>query len=1034
MASETNYLEFMMKLFGSAEVAAGLDRVIKGIDGTSVSADGAAVSVDRFDQTLRVLAGALDKDIIASDRAAKANTALGDTYKFVSLSADQSAAGINASTASLERNAAAAASASSGMRKFVGGNAATGLIKASKFIAGGAAITAYESIKKYMNFQQTVTQSITQAGVPLSDQKAIMSGLLDISTKTGEKANDMAATFYRVASSLAGTHTPLKRMLEISTAIAKLNVLGNVPAGAQSENTARVVMSIYNANLKGTGRNLTKIIGTSSAIAGSADAYIKDVSSAFGNGLLAAAQQQGLSMADAGAIFAAYTKLGMKPASAGVYATRSITQLFSPTVQGEKGLQMLGISPFKIKEIQDKQGFPAVLQYLNKQLQGPLSPLPTYAKYKGSTGAAAAYKQLNTWFNGALSQTFQNQLGEKVTGAQFKAQLATDLKSGKGITPQEMDVVRNMMITRMFGGQRGSVQIAALLNNLPSILAAAGNIAKNTDPKKVNELTKIALTTPGQQFKIIEAKIVADFIKIGEVITPMFLRIAKAIVGFFDVFSKFKFLIQGIVIDLGIIVTLGIALKGMRTFFKITDWFKNASRTRIKDAVANAKANEPIIQAGAEMQGAAKIQADAAAVQLRAAEMFSMGGVSGAKGGGGLFLREKGFGTGRKPIGLPYAEQQSRVHAGAMMPPYMGQAGAGLAVGAEQAAVVGAERVGIGAALKGAAGAVGNFAMGPWGMAAMMLAPMAIPLISKLGSWLFGGGAQTPLITAATQATVKKKSTTELTAAQKALAAASKGDTNSILQYAKNAVKGNRDLTRASFDPKNKWIANNFAHLYQTTDQTKQNAAKLMKMFPGTKAYQDAFNRANAQEQKLMGQIRKDPKFAAYMQKVRPLLMAQMGFIDPGGFSKSSAIAQATAKIYEKQAQAFLKTSTLQKIGGGATTRVISDIQGVASLSAAQKREAALARDAKLPRQVRESYAFQAAELGTQIDKLKANLVKDTSGKTGTKLDAKTINDWAKAAAKEQKENFTAAGLSADQIGKAVAAAISQAGGNHWKW
>ena len=1052
MVIEANNLDFFMRVIGGNTVAAELDRVAKSIDSTAISADRTAVAVESLDRTLLALAGAMDKEIVAADRSSTANKALGDSYKFVAVSSEQSVAGINASTAALERHSMAATTASGKMRAFAGSATATGLIKASKWIAGGALVTGYESIKKYMSFQRIVTQSVTEAGVPLKDQKAAMAGLLDISKQTGAKADDMAHIYYRVASSLAGTHAPLSKMLELTKQIANLNLLGNVPTGQQSEDTARVFMSVYNAKLKDTGHNTKKIIGTASAIAGSADAYIKDVSVAFGNGLLAAAQQQGLGMNEAGAIFAAYTKLGMKPASAGVYATRAITQLFSPTVAGTKGFAALGIDPFMLKKKLDTKGFGGVLKYINDAMAGPLSPLPSYAKYKGSTGSAAAFKQLDTWFNGSLNTTFKNALGQNVTGAAFKQQLAANLKSGKGMTEQDMSVVRNMMLTRMFGGQRGSVQVAALLNNLPSFMAAFENINKNTSNARVDRLTKIAKETPAAQLKIVQAKINADFIKIGEIVTPIFLKVARGFATFFDVLSKFKIVIWEIVGVLGEVLLLGIALKTLRAGLKIFDFFKTLKTTKLKDAVTNAKATEPMMAAGTTMERAAGIDMEAARLNLRAAEMSAFGknkgGVilPGSRGpaGKGLYLPPVAY-PGRKPIGITYGEQTSRVHAGAQMYAYTSQGGkqapmilGGMGRAAASTTVATAEKVGIGAMAKGALSSVGSMAFGMPGMIAMLALPMILPMLPSIfkgiGS-IFGSGPQAPLITAATQASVKKQATVELTAAQKQLAAASKGDPNSILQYAKYGVRGNRDTARSSFDPKNKWIGDNFAYLFQKNAKSKEQYAKLMKLYPGTQAYKDAYNRADSQEQKLIGQIKKDPKFKAYMQKVRPLLMAQLGLGDNSGFTKSTDIAKATAKMYENQAQAFVKTSNLKNIGGGATTRVISDLQGIASLSAAQKREIALARDSKLPRQVRESYAFQAADLDTKIATLKANLAKDTSGKTGQKLDAKTINDWAKAAAKEQKANFDAAGLTADKIGKAVADAVGNLPGkDHWKF
>jgi hypothetical protein len=1036
MVAEANNLEFILKLFGSAEVAAGLDRVIKGIDGTSVSADRAAVATDRFDQTLRVLAGALDRDIVASDRAAKANAGLGDSYKFVAVSADQSVASINASTAAYERNAAASASAATGMRNIVGGPAATGLIKASKWIAGGAAITAYESIKKYMSFQQSVTESITQAGVPISEQKAIMSGLLDISTKVGVKANDMAAIFFRVASSVSGTHTPLKKMLEISSAIAKLNVLGNVAPGQASEQTARVVMALYNLNLKGTGHNLDKIIGTVSGISGSSDARSRDVIAGFSSGLGLAAQQYGLSAAEAGAVFSVYTKLGMKPASAGVYAGRSIQQIFSPTVQGSKGLGILGIDPFQLKHIEDTKGFGAAMAFLNDKLSGDIKPLGSYAKYKGKTGVAAAQTQLQTWFNGSLTQTMINDLGKKVTGADFKNELSNQLKKGTGLTPEQWSVIKNMIITRAFGGQRGALQVGGLLGNLDLYFSALGNIQNNSNPKKVNNLTSIALKTPGQQFKMIEARISADFIKIGQIITPTFIKIAKAIVEFFDVFSKFKYAVKDVVDVLGLVLVIGIGLKSLRTAFKVFDFFKTLRTTKIKDLITGSKATEPIVAAGAEMQGAAKIQADAAAVQLRAAEMFSMGGVAGAERsafraveggattGKGLFLRES-FGTGRKPIGIAYAEQQSRVHAGAMMPPYMGQAGVGVAKVAEGEAIKTTEKVGLGAMAKGAMGAVGGALMSPFGMIGLMMAmPLIFSVVGKLPGLLSGLFKTPATYNAPTQTEAQKQAAAAAKLAAKQKAAAAAGGLGDVTAYLNSIDKYNVQ----SGHGKGKWAANNFAYLWQ-------------KNFGFMMSNGQYYGQNTKEIDRLSAQIKKDPVFAAYIKKNRAdIYGAVMGYSTQQQLSKNKvmqrlAADQLTGKAITGSDAAFKaandsKNSPLARAGAA--------MQGIVDMTTARNQELALMnkKDAKgkyvLDASVRAEYQSATVELNKRIKALGENLKNNEKQNIPSgRLQQADLKAWLTEASSKQSQAFKDAGLTPEKFGAAVAAAL--AGSGHWK-
>ena len=1022
-----------MRVIGGNNVAAELGRVAKSIDSTALSADRTAVAVENLDRTLLAVAGAMDKEIAAASKTTTSNKALGDSFKFVAVSSEQSVAGINASTAALDRHSMAATTASGKMRAFVGSATASGLIKASKYIAGGALVTGYESINKYMSFQRIVTQSVTEAGVPLKDQKAAMSGLLDISTKTGAKADDIAHVYYRVASSLAGTHTPLNRMLKISEKIAELNLLGNVPSGQQSEETARVVMSMYNANLKDTGHNLKKTIGTISAIAGSSDAYIKDVSVAFGNGLLAAAQQQGLGMNEAGSIFAAYTKLGMKPASAGVYATRAITQLFSPTIAGSKGFGMLGIDAFKMKKIQDSQGFGGVLKYLNKALEGPMSPLPSYAKYKGSTGSAAAFKQLDTWFNGSLNTTFKNALGQKVTGAEFKKQLADNLKSGKGMTEQDMSVIRNMMITRMFGGQRGSVQIAALLNNLPSFMAAYNNINANSNNKKVDQLTEIARQTPGAQLKIVQAKINADFIKIGEIITPMFLRLAKAFAAFFDVFAKFKPLLWEVVGVLGEVLVIGIALKSLRGAIKIFDFFKALQTKTLRDALTNTKATEPLVAAGTAMERAATVEMEAATMNLRAAEMSVVSKTTnglmlpGSRGpaGKGLYLPGYSY-PGRKPIGRAYAETTNASHAAASSVAYINQGaksgttiigGLGRTVAnpaatrtVAQAAVADVAKVGFGSAAKTALGAVGRIALGPEAQIAMMLAPIAIPLIGKLfggiGS-LFGGGPGATPTNAPTLTEQQKQAAAAAALAAKQKNAALKGGIGDVTSYL-NSIDA-KNVSNMRGDSKNKWAANNFAYLFEN----------------GTKKQKD----------KLAEQLKNDPAFAAYIKKNRAgVYGAIMGYSAEQQLSKNKTMQHLAANQLTQSGTSkgneVLKAITDPK--NSLLAKAGAQIQGIYSLSQIQKKELTLAnkKDSKgnyvLNKDVRAQYTLSATTLGKEVEQLRQSLSETVkAGKASGKLNPADLRAFANETAAKQSAAFKEAGLSADQIGKAVARAIS---------
>ena len=1020
MAGENTNLNFRVTIDGNNEVATALDRLIRLLDTLAVSADDAAAMMGRLDEAMGAAVKTLSKYNPSMTKAGTAteryNVAAADTSKV----AKDAAVGLDSQAVAAERVAvstrgAAVAqkslNASTGLlaksSMFLNSSFSAGIIKAGKWIDAGAAITAYEGIKKYMSFQALVTESITQAGVPIKEQQGIMQGLLDISTKTGVKANDMANIFFRVASSLSGSGASMKTMLDISQKIADLNLLGNVAPGAASEATARVVMSLYNANLKGTGHNLNKIIGVESGIAGSSDARLPDVSSAFGNGLTAAAKQYGLSAAEAGSIFSVFTKLGMKPASAGVYASRALLQLFSPTVQGTKALTGLGIDPFKLQHIENTQGYQATLEYLNSKLNGPYSTLPTYAKYKGKTGTAAFQAQLEQWFNGSLSQTFLNQLGQKTTGAKFKAQLQSDVKSGKGITPEDMQVIRNMIITRAFGGQRGSLQMGALLGNLNLYGASLSNILKNSDPAHVKKLIEIAKNTPQQQFKILGARFNAVLIEIGKTITPIFLKLGKAVVGVFEVLGRVKPLLWALLGTLGLISVIGATLKTAQIGFKIFNWFRNIKQNGIMSNVKGGVADKAIVTAA---EASSRVQITAAETALASYEKSAASLTLAAERisfGHGVPMMGEGAGV--------IASEESRVGTGVIA------AESGVASGAVSAETAAARTAALGATSAETgllAGEAGMSLMAPEVMIPLMMSTTLLPMfsgsISKFFSGLFGGKGFTPTV-AATRGSVEKSLAQNKKTAANALKNKNIGTGQGIGTYFGATEGANADFAHLQGN----WVANNWAAKWQEAQRLKNVKGR------GAGA---ANAQGAAEEAKLLAQLKKNPAFAKYLSTHRAGVYQQAA-----GFNLAAANA-ANLKVQKASAAAFGSLITNKtgyfdvmskntSIKGGVNARVATDLMGITNLSKLRAEAIKLSKDPKINKSLQEEYKKASDKLGGKIKDLQKTMSDDVKNHK-QQIDEKSIDAWAKAAAKENTAAWSAAGITPAGFAAALTTAL----------
>ena len=572
MSEANNSIDIFTRLFGAQEVAKsleGLYRLLEQLAKGSMNADEAQ---RQLVGALRETTGALDKAIATTEKdTAATDTNVEAKAKRIQALFDESDAILKETVATEEETAAtksntdatvvntaatresimAKAAAESIEKRFAISLMATNvqvaaadrafgpflnrlhsisemgtpeIMKAATWAAFGVGGAIYEGMKKFMQFNREMTLSVTQAGVALSRLPALSKGVLNISTTTGTNAQDLAQTFYRIASGTAswngGAGVSNSQLLGFTDAIAKMSVIGNIN-GPQQEQIGRVVMAIANSNLRGTGTDPYAAAAATNALSAAGDVRPGDLLAALGRGVLVAAQQHQMSLLDAGSWIDLLTLHGTSTNVAGTYVKSGINMLFNPSTQGALGYAMIGISTKMLQDAQKKSGILGVADLINKHLD-IFQPFTNFPKYKGKTGNAAAMEKLLSW-----------------TANQMPADVMARWKTGH-LTDDDKKFITSTLFTKMFGGARGYTTIASLTAYADQLRGIFNFAQEHSTQAFFNQSYQTTMKTPSAQWNKFKAQISKDFIDLGARITPTVLSIAKGMMHMFDAFTKFK--------------------------------------------------------------------------------------------------------------------------------------------------------------------------------------------------------------------------------------------------------------------------------------------------------------------------------------------------------------------------------------------------------------------------------------------------------------------------------------------------------------
>ena len=657
-------------------------------------------------------------------------------------------------------------------------------LKAATWGALAVGGVAYEAIKHYTSFNAVLTQSITQAGRAPDSLPFLTNEAVSIAKNTGIHLNDVANILYRVSSATASWNNGLGatngQLAQMATSVANLNLLGGVAGGAPSEQSARVIGAVMNANLPGVGNNAENAAAWVNASVGAGDIKQSEFISAMGRGLLASLSAHKISASSGSSFVDLLTTLGTPGSTAGQYAKTALTLMTAPSSQGSAAMAMIGVSTGQLGALlSQKDGITAAAEYLHQSLQrfNPSSFKETVTTKNAQgqsvvlSGAAAARAQLEKWATGTLPSKVIDAWAAGKLGSMTAAELGTTKSGANGTAvsgAQWLNTLQNLIITKAYGGSRSSATIDALVNNTGQIAGIQKYIDANSTQTKLKQDIAIANATPQAQFRRMGQTFMGEMVQLGKEITPTALSLSKVLLSVVDGLLKMKFVLVPLVTAIGALAAGALVVKGARVleggfhlFGAVSGAFSRGygriagvgeeglARTRPASFFETLSRGTGMFgPASDKMNIAADKMLEAAGISRESSAAGAMGGMGG---GGEKGIFKKLFSRGEKTA-------LSDVEKAAM------NKGESAIVG-DAAGFVEKEGVGLLSRFAGAGlgDIVGGALGGPMGILLMStIGPMLMPYISKgvgsaisgvghfFGNLFGGGGTSAPKVKAIT--------------------------------------------------------------------------------------------------------------------------------------------------------------------------------------------------------------------------------------------------------------------------------------------
>jgi len=443
----------------------------------------ASAMVDEFAATI---ASAATEASAAMEESATAIAVAADeaaaSFDRLGAAADAAAASQDAAAAASE-GAASRASASSGLLDGVGATIAGLAEKTGIAVAGVAA----GSLTMAGDFQAAVTRLVTSAGESQQATGMVSQGLLDMSSKVGFTANQLAAAMYPIES--AGYH-----------AADGLKVMQAAAEGAKDEgadlthvaDAVTTVMKDYNLTADQAGDITSKMVTAISFGKTNFDAFSKSLST-----VLPIAQSVGLSFQDVATVEAAMTAKGTTAQRAAQDVAAAIKSLIAPTNQMKKEFGELNITTDDVRQHLGTDGLSGTLEWLRQVAEKNAAAV-------GQTVPEAMKKLIGT--SPGLQAALEVTSGDADTLSAAIAKVGGATADAQGNVVGFSEVQNNLsFVFSQFKAQLettaisiGNVMMPAAIDLFKMLNTAFQDMAKNTD---IGEAFKGIIKTIGDAFQ-----------------------------------------------------------------------------------------------------------------------------------------------------------------------------------------------------------------------------------------------------------------------------------------------------------------------------------------------------------------------------------------------------------------------------------------------------------------------------------------------------------------------------------------------------
>lgn len=394
----------------------------------------------------------------------------------------------------------------------------------TKYLSLPIAAVGYAAVKSSLNFEQSMTQVSTQAGLPIKNVKALSETILNMAKKTTQGPNELAKAMYHVQSVMGNTPSMAKK-LDILSQATKLSQIGS---SDMEETTTALAAAIRTGipGVNGYGEAWKNING----IVGAGNMRMQDFVNAVGTGVLPVAKLAGLTLKDVGAAMAVFTDEGMNASEGMTRFRTSLMMMQAPSDKAQKNMKKMGLSGEAIGKQIRTNGFVPTIKLLHDKMEA-------FAKGVGEKGTKM-WRKPNEAINDYL-----NRVGKTKAFATF---------------------------AKAFGGSRTAGTLMLLVNQaglLDQKMKQITKTASNSD-KALAASSKTSMN----QLKKAWSSVQVALIKFGAALTPVVLGAAKALARIADAFSKLPKPVQHTIamfaLGLAVMGPLMIVGVGMVTMFK----------------------------------------------------------------------------------------------------------------------------------------------------------------------------------------------------------------------------------------------------------------------------------------------------------------------------------------------------------------------------------------------------------------------------------------------------------------------------------